>query len=347
MSERTLVGTDTFELMKVQLASRMFDGLLGPRKWVDTNQPNEKDVIPREPLLDTRLTEIFQGDLVFELAAHGAFLLVGLTFFAAFLNEVGRVRCNDGDIIERPKVHIVSTTFHVVYIELVNFYITFKLPIVSAILLCLRCCGKGDWWKPVKQPREALSQILHHPVTKDMARTLSRCPGPMQARKSSDKEQALHFGCTNMEDLEDCVAVFAKSMREARTIAECIKVAVPAYYSGRHAQRGGFLAGVLAETYCPPPGLIVGAEIRSMTYTSQRVSRQLRKVRLDQYELRDFCSRMAEGYNRLESTQTKITEAINAHMAEVARLENVNKFQQLMKQKAAEEREAKKKEKKS
>merc|ERR1719453_322269 len=167
-----------------------------------------------------------------------------------------------------------------------------------------------------------------------MARTLSQCPGPMQARKSKgDKEQALHFGCTNMEDLEDCVAVFAKSMREARTIAECIKVAVPAYYSGRHAQRGGFLAGVLAETYCPPPGLIVGAEIRAMTYTSQRTSRQLRKVRLDQYELRDFCSRMADHWNNLENTQTKITDAINAHMSEVAQLENVKKFQQMLKMK--------------
>merc|ERR1712118_312262 len=131
----------------------------------------------------------------------------------------------------------------------------------------------------------------------------------------------------------------------ARTVAECIKVAMPAYCNGRHAQRGGFLAGVLTETYCPPPGLIVGAEMRMMTYTSQRVSRQLRKVRLDQYELRDFCSNMAEGYNRLESTQTKITEAINAHMNEVARLENVNKFQTMMAQRKAE-KEAKKEAKK-
>merc|ERR1711904_411855 len=131
----------------------------------------------------------------------------------------------------------------------------------------------------------------------------------------------------------------AKSMREARTVAECIKVAMPAYCSGRHAQRGGFLAGVLAETYCPPPGLIVGAEIRAMTYTSQRTSRQLRKVRLDQYKLRDFCSSMAEQYNRLESTQTMISDAINAHMSEVARLENVNKFQALLKAKEKKTKE--------
>merc|ERR1719487_1587614 len=220
-----------------------------------------------------------------------------------------------------------------IFMELVNFYITFKLPIVAVVLFFLRVIGKAGYWKPAKRPREALCQILHHPVTKEMARTLSECPGPMQARKSSDKEQALHFGCTNMEDLEDCVAVFAKSMREAKTIAECIYVSLPAYCNGRHAQRGGFLAGVLAETYCPPPGLIVGAEIRAMTYTSQRTSRQLRKVRLDQYELRDFCNRMAEQYNRLESTQTKITDAINAHMSEIARLENVKKFQSMLKTK--------------
>ena len=62
-------------------------------------------------------------------------------------------------------------------------------------------------------------------VTKEMARTLSRCPGPMQAHKSkSEKEQALHFGCTNLEDLEDCVAVFARTPREAQTVADCIKV---------------------------------------------------------------------------------------------------------------------------
>jgi hypothetical protein len=234
--------------------------------------------------------------------------------------------------------------FHIAFMEIVNVYITFKLPIVAAILLFLRCIGKSDWWTPVKRPREALCQILHHPVTSEMARTFSQCPGPMQSRKKSDKEQALHFGCTSMEDLEDCVAVFAKSMREARMIAQCVKVASPAYCSGRHAQRGGFLAGVLAETYCPPPGLIVGAEIRAMTYSSQRVSRQLRKVRLDQYELRDFCSRMAEQYNVLESTQTKITDGINAHMAEVARLENVNKFQQMMLKQAQEAKESKRRE---
>merc|ERR1719359_1196630 len=122
-------------------------------------------------------------------------------------------------------------------------------------------------------------------------------------------------------------------MREAKMIAECVKVALPAYCAGRHSQRQGFLAGLLAETYCPPPGLIVGAEIRAMTSQSQRTSRQLRKVRLDQYELRDFCSSMAEQYNRLESTQTKITDAINAHMTEVARLENVKKFQSMLKMK--------------
>merc|ERR1719359_1065286 len=122
-------------------------------------------------------------------------------------------------------------------------------------------------------------------------------------------------------------------MREAKMIAECVKVAAPAYCLGRHAQRGGFLAGVLAETYCPPPGLIVGAEIRAMTFQSQRTSRQLRKVRLDQYELRDFCSKMAAQYNRLEDTQSKISDAINAHMTEVARLENVKKFQSMLKMK--------------
>ena len=145
MSERTLVGTETFELMKKQLATRLlkatiasfgssermfytilhdarmensfshrsgstnppkfgknrcencllflkmpvpirkcifspniafsqiekstqfsirYDGLLGPRNWVDNEQPVEKTVIPREPLMDTRRTSIFQADVV-------------------------------------------------------------------------------------------------------------------------------------------------------------------------------------------------------------------------------------------------------------------------------------------
>lgn len=367
MSERTLVGTETFELMKKQLATRLYDGLLGPRNWVDNEQPVEKTVIPREPLMDTRRTSIFQADVVLELAGYGAFLVVGLVFFAALLNEVGRVRCNDGDIIERPKVHVYSTAFHIVYMELVYFYISFKHPIVLLILGLLTCI-RAIWsrwrrwrdkaemeesayplwmlWTPVKRPREALAQLLHHSVTKEMARTLSRCPGPMQAHKSkSEKEQALHFGCMNLEDLKDCVAVFARTPREAQTVADCIKAARIVYCAGRHSQRQGFLAGLLAETYCPPPGLIVGAEIRAMTFQSQRTSRQLRKVRLDQYELRDFCSKMAAQYNRLEDTQSKISDAINAHMAENARLENVGKFQALIAKQAAEARHSKKEKK--
>ena len=67
VSIRTCIFSPNIAFSQIEKSTQFsirYDGLLGPRNWVDNEQPVEKTVIPREPLMDTRRTSIFHADVV-------------------------------------------------------------------------------------------------------------------------------------------------------------------------------------------------------------------------------------------------------------------------------------------
>jgi hypothetical protein len=326
-NERTYLDPATFEAARFQLASHFFDGLLGPFAWAESDL-DAPGLMTVDPLADTRLLDATRVDLFLELCAHLGLTLVGVVVLAAVINQVNRLRCNDGDFIERKQVTFRTSFCTMVWLEFMYFGYRF----LGQPWDCLaRCCCPSR--KTRRGPSVALAMVLRSSAMAEMARTFDRCPGPMQASREVAEEEALHFACKNANDLQECFEIFGASAKRAGQLTQLMQTAFPIFAFGRHAEKGGFLAGVLAEPYCPPAGLVVGAEVKAMTYASQRTSRQLRKVRLDQYELRDFCVRMAEQYNLMEDTQTKISAQITDHMKQVARGDNVEKFLSLLSKK--------------
>jgi hypothetical protein len=322
----TVVHPATWEDTKVKLASRFYGGLLGPKDgefvpaWAvkDAGLPHLGP--PDTALRDTmRFDHWFRPDLLMELVALiGAGLLAGF-IFATIYNTMGRVRFNDSDFVERPRSNFLGTVKNVILTELNYLRIFCRIR---------RCCGKPS-------RREALGKLLHSPLAEFLAEVNRRVPGPVEGKRrgrdfGDTKAEALHRPCNSAVELAEACDVFLQDepgSLSAEDYAEYIELAATALELGEHAIDDGLLGGAMEPLeYNPPPGLVVGGELRPLTWSSQRMGRQLRKVRTDQYTLGVTCEEMAAMYTQLEVTQRQITEEINMHQADTKRLDDKQIF---------------------
>jgi hypothetical protein len=138
-NERTYLDPATFEAARFQLASHFFDGLLGPFAWAESDL-DAPGLMTVDPLADTRLLDATRVDLFLELCAHLGLTLVGVVVLAAVINQVNRLRCNDGDFIERKQVTFRTSFCTMVWLEFMYFGYRF----LGQPWDCLaRCCCRN------------------------------------------------------------------------------------------------------------------------------------------------------------------------------------------------------------
>lgn len=315
-TELTVVKPEAYEDTKVKLASRFYEGLLGPREWT-TSDVRARQLPPAEPSLrETHVLSTFRPDLLLDLAAMVISALLVTFLLATINNTFNRVRFNDCDFQERTRPTFLRTLKLALYTEVSFVQISFRIR---------RCCPK-----PTR--REALARLMHSRLAGAVTEVNRRVRGPIEGarlgRLGDKKAEALHKACSNTRELEEALEVFLDEPggMSAQKYAEFIELAAGPLELGEHALEDGLLAGV-CESYRPPPGFRVGGELRPVTLSSQRQSHQLRKVRTDQYGLTAMCEEMAAMYTQLEVMQHQVTDEINMHLDEEKRLKDLAKFE--------------------